>query len=307
VTQHHLILRTLSGPDEIDLFNRLPYSLNREVAGDLEAGRRHPNWLWVALDGDRLAARAGFWSRPGEAQPMYLDIFDTDGDLAAGERLLKAALASIPNRPEYTRFIAPQWRDDPDVRRGIEDRMAILETTGAKLFVERLRLKWEPGTPIPAPTNRLSFHPADNGEELIALMTDVLTGTLDVHSREELTRMTPAESARQQYHEELTKYPSPREWWQIARRPNGAPVGFVIPGHNGYNSIIAYIAVVPAARGNGYINEILAEGTRILAAQGASSIRAATDVGNTPMAQAFTRAGYQAFEHQIDMTWPNSS
>ena len=33
-----------------------------------------------------------------------------------------------------------------------------------------------------------------------------------------------------------------------------------------------------------------------------SRIRAATDVGNTPMAAAFARAGYATFERQIDMT-----
>jgi hypothetical protein len=34
-----------------------------------------------------------------------------------------------------------------------------------------------------------------------------------------------------------------------------------------------------------------------------SPIRAATDVGNAPMAAAFTLAGYVTFGRQIDMTW----
>jgi hypothetical protein len=32
-------------------------------------------------------------------------------------------------------------------------------------------------------------------------------------------------------------------------------------------------------------------------------IRAATDLGNTPMAGAFERAGYVNFERSINMTW----
>jgi hypothetical protein len=32
-------------------------------------------------------------------------------------------------------------------------------------------------------------------------------------------------------------------------------------------------------------------------------IRAATDVGDVPMAAAFALAGYVTFERQIDMTW----
>ena len=44
------------------------------------------------------------------------------------------------------------------------------------------------------------------------------------------------------------------------------------------------------------------EYSRLLAAQDVPRIRAATDVGNAPMA-AFARAGYVTFERQIDMTW----
>jgi hypothetical protein len=59
----------------------------------------------------------------------------------------------------------------------------------------------------------------------------------------------------------------------------------------------------PDGRGHGYIDEILAEGTRILAAEGAQHIRASTDLGNVPMARAFHRAGWTAIGHEINMTW----
>ena len=61
--------------------------------------------------------------------------------------------------------------------------------------------------------------------------------------------------------------------------------------------------MTPAHRGHGYIHDILATGTRLLAAQGVPRIRASTDVGNAPMAAAFAKAGYVIFERQIDMTW----
>jgi hypothetical protein len=48
---------------------------------------------------------------------------------------------------------------------------------------------------------------------------------------------------------------------------------------------------------------VLAEGTNLLAAQNVPRIRAATDVGNAPMAAAFARASYVTFERQIGMTW----
>ena len=77
-------------------------------------------------------------------------------------------------------------------------------------------------------------------------MTLVLDGTLDAHDRDDLTRMTPRQAAQDQYQSELERYASPHEWWRIATLPDGEPVGFVIPAHNGYNPIIAYLAVVPA-------------------------------------------------------------
>ncbi len=48
--------------------------------------------------------------------------------------------------------------------------------------------------------------------------------------------------------------------------------------------------MLPAHRGNGYADDLLAEGTRILAEQDVPRIRAATDLGNVPMANAFQRA-----------------
>jgi RimJ/RimL family protein N-acetyltransferase len=115
--------------------------------------------------------------------------------------------------------------------------------------------------------------------------------------------MTPREAAAAHFDGELAGYSSPREWWQVATLPGGDPVGFVLPARNDYNAIIAYVAVLPAHRGRGYIDDLLAEGTRVLAAQDVPRIRASTDLGNTPMARAFARAGYVDFERTVTMTW----
>jgi RimJ/RimL family protein N-acetyltransferase len=291
-----LTIRPAVMPAELDLFNSFPYVLNQEIATDLIARRRRPEWLWLALRGDRVAARAGWWSRPGDEHPLVMDILDVadgyDDDAAA---LVRAALPDPA--PQFTRFLPADWR-----RSGADTWMTVLEQCGAKPFVERLRLQWHPGTPVPEPTGCLTFRRTGDGE-LIELMTLVLEGSLDAHSRAELTRMTPRECTEEQFHTELAKYPSPREWWRIATLPGGDPVGFVIPAHNGYNPIIAYIGIVPAHRGRGHIDDLLAEGTRILAAEDVPRIRASTDVGNVPMAAAFARAGYHTFERQLDMIW----
>ncbi|GIJ30820.1 N-acetyltransferase [Micromonospora qiuiae] len=305
--QHDLTLRPITGPDELDLFNSLPYVLNNELGSDLAAGRRRPEWLWLALRGDRVVARAGWWSRPGDEHALLMDIFDIDGDVEDGVRLLQAALPAVTpagaTPPEYGRFLPADWRNHQHTRQAVNDRMGALKRVGAKLLVERLRLEWRPGTPIPEFGGRLVFRPVRNAGELIELMTLVLDGTLDAHSRETLTRMTARQAAQEQYQNELERYASPHDWWRIATLPDGEPVGFVMPAHNGNNPIIAYLAVVPAHRGHGYIHDILAMGTSLLAAQNVPRIRASTDVGNTPMAAAFARAGYVTIQRQIDMTW----
>jgi RimJ/RimL family protein N-acetyltransferase len=305
-----LTLRPITGPEELELFCRLPYLLNEELADDLAAGRRRPDWMWVALRDDELLARVAWWARADADTPLYLDILDIDDRAPlpeVGLALVQAALAAVsPNsRPaEYLRYVPADWRESTVDRPVVEDRMTILEQAGAKLFVERIRLGWLPGTPIAAPSGRLEFRPADNTDELLALMESVLTGTLDAHSRHDLTSLTPREATVKHYESELALYESPREWWQIATLPGGGePVGFVIPARNTYNPIIAYLGVAPAHRGRGYIDDILAEGTRILAGQDVPRIRASTDVGNVPMAKAFYRNGYDNLGGVINMTW----
>jgi hypothetical protein len=311
-TPDNLTFRPITGPGELGLFNQFPYELNHELDGDLRDGHRQPGWLWVALRDGRLAARAGWWARPGSAVPHALDILDLDDSAGpaavdAAAALLTTAMAALflagEHHPDYIRFLAPDWREEAASRQAVENRMTAAERTGARFFVERLRLEWRAGTRIPAPTGRLEFRPVSDPAELLALMTQVLDGTLDAHSRDDLRRMSPEDAAARHYKGELARYTSPNGWWQIAELPGSDPVGFVIPAHNGYNAIIAYLGVVPKHRGNGYIDEILAEGTRILAAQDVPLIRASTDLGNVPMARSFHRSGWVTTGHQIDMIW----
>ncbi|AXE80939.1 GNAT family N-acetyltransferase [Streptomyces atratus] len=309
-----LTIRPLAGPQELMLFRRLSYVLDHELAEDLESGRRRPEWMWVALRGERVVARIAWWSRDGDV-PLFLDFFDLDDTLPesergeAGLRLLEAATAAVvpagAPRPEYGRFVPAGWRQDPAARDVVEARIRVMERSGARMLVERLRLEWRAGTPVPVDSGRLRFRPVDGREDLLALMTPVMEGTLDAHGRADLASGLDArEAAEKHYDEELATYTTPREWWRIAELPGGEPVGFVIPARNNYNSIIAYIGVLPALRGHGYIDDILAEGTRVLAAQdGVERIRASTDLGNVPMAKSFERLGYVNFGCSFDMVW----
>lgn len=310
-----LTIRHIRSRDELDLFNQLPYVLNDELAEDLASGRRRPEWMWIAIDADgRLCGRLAWWaSSAADERPAMLDILDLDDQrpdldlIAIGIRLLRQATSAVigvgRRPPDYTRAVPAGWRDDDRSRTIVERRTQVVERTGSRHFVERLRFEWQPGTPIPKPSGRIRFRPIDGTEEILSLMTRVLDGTLDAHSRDDLRRMSPREAAVRHFDDELAQYRSPRRWWRIATLLDGEPIGFVTPARNDYNPIIGYLAVVPEHRGNGYINDILAHGTRILADQAVPRIRAATDLDNVPMANAFRRAGYVDFERMLHFRW----
>jgi RimJ/RimL family protein N-acetyltransferase len=315
-SNHHAIdgltYRPVTGADEVGLFNRLPYTLNHELADDLAEGRRRPEWMWMALSGDRLLARVAWWGRGGDAAPVLLDVFDVDDDgedlTAVASALYETAAAQVvpagSTPPEYGRYVPANWREVPEAYRAVRSRMSVLEQTGARLTVERLRLQWNPGTALPPEDPRLAFRAVADTGELVALMTRALDGTLDAHSQADLSVMSAHEAAVKHYEEEFAAFSSPREWWRVATlRHDGTPVGFVVPARNAYHPIIAYLGVLPEHRGRGYVHGILAEGTRILADEGVPRIRAATDLGNVPMANAFARAGYVNFESAINMSW----
>lgn len=301
--------RPIAGPEELNLYCRLPYVLDAELADDLAAGRRRAEWLWMAIDEDGdVVARAAWWARAGAGTPLLMDAFECrPGRYGVGAALVDAALHEIvpagAKPPEYIRFVPPGWRDAPD---GVEALMGALGTLGARPLVERRRLEWRAGTAIPQGSGRLEFRGFRGTEEALDLMTEVLEGTLDVHSRADLERLPPRAVAAEHLDGELRRYPSPPDWWRVATLPGGEPVGFVFPARNDYGPIIAYIGVLPAHRGHGYIADVLAEGTRVLAEQGPAAvprIRATTDVGNVPMAEAFLRAGYVNYQNEINMAW----
>ncbi|WP_342452583.1 GNAT family N-acetyltransferase [Streptomyces decoyicus] len=238
------VFRPITGSDEVELFNQIPYVFNHEVAGYLVSGRRRRDRTWIALDDEgKLLARVAWWCRPRDTSPFLLDVFD----------YLPGTSRPVP------RCSGPPW---------------------PRSFPRAPRLPSTPG----------SCHP-----------TGATTG--GAHRCRRSTGRRGA-ARRPTVDDEFVHYTSPRDWWRVATIPDsGEPVGLVIAARNQYRPIIAYIGVLAEHRGQRYIDEILAEGTRVLATTEPERIRASTDVGNTPMAAAFARAGYTVFEREIVMTW----
>jgi RimJ/RimL family protein N-acetyltransferase len=68
----------------------------------------------------------------------------------------------------------------------------------------------------------------------------------------------------------------------------------ILPNRNTDGAVVGYLGVLPALRGRGYINDLVAHATRFHAGRGEPRIAATTDTTNRPMAAAFEHAGYRA-------------
>jgi ribosomal protein S18 acetylase RimI-like enzyme len=78
----------------------------------------------------------------------------------------------------------------------------------------------------------------------------------------------------------------------VAYDAAGERVGFIIPSRSAYDASVSYLGVVPEFRGQGYVDDLLAEITHVHADAGARRITGTTDTTNAPMAAAFLRGGY---------------
>ena len=307
---NNLVIRALR-PDEADLF--LSYAgeptpgvgvEHRDYAEFLRTSQYRPEWSWVALRDERVVARAAYWGPPDATRPYSLDWLQvgTEPDrVAIGTELLKTADAELRTPegvPAFHLFVPADWRDS-GVRPEIDDRAAAAEGAGRELFVERLGFRFHQGDPLPPRPGRLRFE-AGSDDAMIDAVRRGLPGTFDAESRKTIAESGDQAAAEQIVHEMAT-FPGPREWWRLAYDAAGDLVGMVMPSRNHAMAIIGYITVVADQRGRGYVDDLLAEATHALLAEGADIIGADTDYANVPMAAAFRRNGYRGHGGRLVM------
>jgi len=268
--------------------------LGRDFAETMAARQYRPEWTWVALDGETVIARAAWWGGPDDSAPVALDWFDPGTDPIVGAELLRAASFNV----DFHLILPPDWRDVPETHRAAQSRITAAGAGGLAPVLERLRYRWTPIDGLPERRLRLTYHPVSDDAVLHDVLRRILAGSLDFHQRQMIER-EGVEAALAADLEFLAWLPSPRDWWRLARDAAGNLVGIVIPARNYASPIIAYVGVLPEARGNGYAYDLLAEGTHILVEQGAEIITADTDLTNTPMAATFARAGYPVVQRRL--------
>jgi RimJ/RimL family protein N-acetyltransferase len=292
----------------------------------LATGQYRPEWTWLATGADGVTgtaagtgiAAAGIWW--GDCAPDGLDaLFARDGlhgepRAALAGRLITAAHAAFTHAPgqpagrttpAFHLSLPPDWRARHDVITALSWRLQAALTAGLTEELERLRFAWHRGAAVPAPSARLKFRHDPDDDTFTDLFRRTLTGTLDATTRRAADAVGAEAQARADVAFYRDRMHGERDWWRVACLPGGEPVGFGIPSRNTDVPVVGYIGVLPGHRGHGYIDDILAETTRVLVQEaGAHVIHADTDLANRPMAAAFERAGYANFARRLVLSAP---
>jgi RimJ/RimL family protein N-acetyltransferase len=278
-----------------------------KFGAELAAGQYRPEWVWIAEDAGTPVASAVWWSRAGEAKPVSLDhlwVAESVGDrVAVAAGLLGAAHRAFGATPEFHLRLPVGWRDQPDAVAAFTWRQQAAARAGLVEELERLQYRWTPESGLPVAGERLVFRPEPDDEAFLDVFRRVAVGSLDTTSRRHVAALGVDAAAR----DDLNFYasvPETRDWWRLAYTRDGTLAGFGIPWRNPYGRNVGYLGVLPELRGNGYIDEVLADITRFHAAAGAERISATTDLVNVPMQRAFERAGYRNVEVRFVLSAP---
>jgi len=307
-----LVVRPI-GPDEVELFTSFadasPLGLKPPLAMYLDGLHKwyRPEWSWVALRDSEVVARVAF-SGPPEAKLPFamgsLELGTRPDRVETGLALVRAAYTSMTGggageggRPEYRQFLPVDWREHAGMRAAVEDRRTVARLAGLRFLTERVELRWpaEPGAALPPRPGRLTFRSVEDQAEVLAVVRGTVHGTLDAHARRDVAR-ADADTAARAIVEEL---PGPWSLARLAYDPAGSCVGITVPGLRPWGPDISYVGVLPMHRGNGYADDLLLEASHLHVEGGATEIVAATDVGNAPMAAAFTRCGYVVVDRLV--------
>lgn len=283
----------------------------QQVREDFVAGRMRPEWSWVLEDEGRLVGRALWWGR-GNSAPSALDALDVlpelDDPRSAAVELLRgghADFAVLGERlpPPYTVQLPRDWRDDAQAMRAATWRCEAASDVGLTRSLERLQYAWTPDSGIPARSTRVAFRQGSD-DDFVELFREAARGSLDIETRQALETMDEIDQAR----DDVAFYescPGERDWWRVATDAEGVPVGFIVPSATPYHRNVGYLGVLPAHRGQGLVDDLLAEVTWFHAGAGAERITATTDLTNLPMAAAFDRAAYQVTEIRLVLEAPH--
>ena len=161
------------------------------------------------------------------------------------------------------------------------------------------RFLWQAEDPLPAQDDRLHWRSlAELGEEpFIDLLADTFAETKDSIFLAEIAEHGLRGAAERNLADMLEMDHEPG-WFEIGYDQQDRPVAISLPARTPSSAVIGLVAVAMAGRGHGYATAVVARGTNILVAAGATEIRGDCDASNISMFKAFQRADYRIFANR---------
>jgi ribosomal protein S18 acetylase RimI-like enzyme len=278
---------------------------------ELDLGQYRFDWSWLCMSDGRLMARALWWGSTQATHPVSLDclwVHPSVSDpaalaaelVAAGHSGLRAA--GLPRLPDLNLSLAPGWRDDAQALKAEAWRVSAVAKAGLTEKTERLSFAWTRGSALPRRSTRLTFGPGDD-DAFLAVFAEVATNSLDLLTRRQVAQL----GAQAQAEDDLAFYrglPGERQLWRLAFDKSDSCVGFIIPARSAYDASVSYLGVVPQHRGQGYVDDLLAEITHVHAERGEPRITGTTDTTNAPMAASFLRCAYVVTKSRVVVSAP---
>ncbi|MBU5590169.1 hypothetical protein KQI89_00165 [Clostridium sp. MSJ-4] len=276
---------------EIDLYtNMLPYEGSRLkdiLSSWLEKGITRLDWCFVIEDNNKFLGRIIYGVFDDDLDILNIDFIDAPKE--AMEKLLCHSVKEMGLKG-FSKIINHLYSD----KNNFKEYKDILLKIGFKITQEKRSFTWTQNY-IKESSKRLIFKSLeDTGQmEYIEAIKEVTEGTLDEDDLSSIKEIGYKKAA-EKYFNELKDIDFNKKWWKLAYTGDNDLLGLVVPQRfNEDTGAINYIGVVPKRRGNGYINDLLIEGTRILSENNITKIIADIDVKNFPLEKALMDQGYK--------------
>lgn len=289
-------ISTATAPERVDAVQKYVHDL-------LTRGAMRAAWCYLAERDGRAVGRVAFWALPKQGKPNSLVLLDLDWrdehahavGAALLQEMIRVARSLGVHELDCVLDSPAQW---PQWQTHHEERAALLVQQGFTQLRETSRFELQAGEAMPSSLAErgLVFRSLiEVGEDAFKkVMTRVSEGSLDQRIRANQERLGP-EGETDETFEVIRATEVDPAWCELGHTPEGEIVGLIMPTRVPSSAVIGYVGVVPEMRGRGYGEALLARGTATLLQAGATAIRADTDIHNTPMANAFRRAGYRQF------------
>jgi RimJ/RimL family protein N-acetyltransferase len=269
------------------------------LSGLLDSGCTQPAWCLVAEKDNKLVGNVVLWTIPGRSVPVDLVLFEPGDDETAASLLTHAAELARSLGAESQGHVLDAPSQAPQFQRDPQRREQLLAAQGFSVTRDGHRFLWEDGDPLPAQDDRLHWRSLKElGEEpFVDLIADAFTNTKDSLLLDEIAEHGLRGAAERTLADmrELNHEP---DWFEIGYDQQDRPVAVSLPARTPSSAVIGLVAVARAGRGHGYATAVVARGTNILVAAGATEIRGDCDTDNVGMFKGFQRAGYRNFANR---------